>query len=189
MKLILTRHGETIENQKKIMQGHMPGRLSENGKDQAKKLALRLKNEKIDAIYSSDLARAADTAKEIVRYHKKTSINFVQELREANLGSLTGKCSEDVDWNNRPDGIENAASMQKRAKKLLDKVYKKYPDKTVLFIGHNGINKAMIGVILNKKAGDIEEIENQHNTSVNIFEIKENKNHIVHLMNCIKHLE
>jgi len=176
MKLILTRHGETIENQKKIMQGHLGGHLSENGKWQVRKLALRLKNEKIDAMYSSDLKRAADTAKEIAKYHKNIQINFVQELREVNLGSLTGKCSENVDWNNRPDDIESATSMQKRAKKLLDKVY-------------NKINKAMIGVVLNKKTEDIEEIENQHNTSVNIFEIKENKKHVIHLMNCVKHLK
>ena len=44
MKLFLVRHGETEENQQGIMQGHMPGRLSEIGKLQAKKLALRLKN-------------------------------------------------------------------------------------------------------------------------------------------------
>jgi len=113
MKLILTRHGETIENQKKIMQGHLGGHLSENGKWQVRKLALRLKNEKIDAMYSSDLKRAADTAKEIAKYHKNIQINFVQELREVNLGSLTGKCSENVDWNNRPDDIESATSMQK----------------------------------------------------------------------------
>jgi len=82
MKLILTRHGETIENQKGIMQGHLPGHLSKQGVEQAKKLALRLKHNEIDAIYSSDLKRAADTAKEIARYHKKIPINFVQELRE-----------------------------------------------------------------------------------------------------------
>jgi len=189
MKLILTRHGETIENQKKIMQGHMPGHLSKQGIEQAKKLALRLKHEKIDAIYSSDLKRAADTAKEIARHHKNIQINFVQELREVDLRSFTGKCSKDMDWNNRPENIESVDSMQKRAKKLLDKVYGKYPDKTVIFVGHNGINKALISVILNKSADQIEEIGNQFNTSVSIFEIKENKNHIVHLMNSIKHLE
>jgi len=189
MKLILTRHGETIENKKRIVQGHLDGHLSEKGKEQARKLALRLKDEKIDAIYSSDLKRAADTAKEVAKYHKNIPINFVQELREADLGSFTGKCSKDVDWDNRPDDIESAASMQKRAKKLLDKVYDKYSDKTVLFVGHNGINKALISVILNKPDKDMEEIKNQFNTSVNIFEIREDKKHIVHLMNCVKHLE
>ncbi len=171
------------------MQGHLPGHLSKLGIEQAKKLALRLKHEKIDAIYSSDLTRATDTAKEIARYHKKISINFVQELRETDLGTLTGKCSKDIDFDYRPDDVESAASMQKRAKKLLDKVYNKYPDKTVLFVGHNGINKAIISVILNKSAKDMDKIESQYNTSISIFEIKEDKNHVVHLMNCTKHLE
>ncbi len=189
MKLILTRHGETIENQKKIMQGHLPGHLSKRGIEQAKKLALRLKHKKIDVIYSSDLKRASDTAKEIARYHKKIPINFVQELRETDLGSLTGKCSKDIDFDYRPDDVESAASMQKRAKKILNEVYNNYPNKTVLFVGHNGINKALISVILNKSAKDMDKIESQHNASISIFEIREDKKHIVHLMNCIKHLE
>ena len=62
MKLIIVRHGETIENQAKILQGHLPGTLSNKGIEQAKTIALNLKQEKIAAIYSSDLARAADTA-------------------------------------------------------------------------------------------------------------------------------
>ena len=44
MKLILTRHGETEENIKGIVQGHMPGRLSATGKDQAKRLAKTILN-------------------------------------------------------------------------------------------------------------------------------------------------
>ena len=79
--------------------------------------------------------------------------------------------------------------MQKRAKKILDEAYNKYPDKTVLFVGHNGINKAVISVILNKPSKDMDKIESQHNTSISIFEIKEDKKHIVHLINCTKHLE
>ena len=45
MRLIITRHGETEENIKGIHQGHMPGILSKLGIEQAKKLALRLKND------------------------------------------------------------------------------------------------------------------------------------------------
>ncbi|MDP7140988.1 MAG: histidine phosphatase family protein [Candidatus Woesearchaeota archaeon] len=152
MKLILTRHGETIENQNKIVQGHLPGKLSKEGIQQAKKLALRLKDEKLDYIYSSDLARAADTAKEILKYHPDTSIEFVEELREGDLGSFTGKNKKDIDWNNRPGDMEPRESMRKRVKKLLDSVYTKHPNATILFVGHNGINKALISVILNKPA-------------------------------------
>ena len=70
MKLIITRHGETIENAKRICQGHLGGNLSKKGKLQAKKLAERLKNEKLDVIYSSDLKRTKDTTKEIKKYHR-----------------------------------------------------------------------------------------------------------------------
>jgi broad specificity phosphatase PhoE len=91
MKLILTRHGETEENKLGIMQGHMPGKLSGLGIEQAKRLALRLKEERIDFIYSSDLARASDTAKAIAKYHPNTPIEFVEELRERDLGEFQGK--------------------------------------------------------------------------------------------------
>jgi len=82
MRIILTRHGQTEENLQGILQGHLQGKLSQLGKEQARKLALRLKDEKIDYIYSSDLARAADTAKEIAKYHPDTPIKFVKDMRE-----------------------------------------------------------------------------------------------------------
>jgi broad specificity phosphatase PhoE len=63
-----------------------------------------------------------------------------------------------------------------------------HPKDTVLFVGHNGINKAMIAAVTGKKHEEIKSIENQHNTSINIFELDENKNHTIHVLNCIKHL-
>ena len=63
IELLLTRHGETLENKWDIMQGHMPGTLSPLGIRQAEQLAGMLEDEKVDAIVSSDLARSYDTAK------------------------------------------------------------------------------------------------------------------------------
>ena len=83
MRLILTRHGETEENVAGISQGQLlPGKLTDKGIEQAKKLASRLKDEKVDAIYSSDLARSADTAKIIAKYHSKVKFHLAKELRE-----------------------------------------------------------------------------------------------------------
>ncbi|MBU1201507.1 MAG: histidine phosphatase family protein [Nanoarchaeota archaeon] len=189
MKLILTRHGRTVENEKGILQGHQPGKLSKTGLEQAKKLALRLKSEKIDFIYSSDLARAADTTREIAKFHPKTPLFLVEELRESDLGSFSGKHREDIDWNNRPKDVESLSSMKKRVKKLLDDVYKKNPNSTVLFVGHNRINKVLITIIMNKPVKHMKNLEQQHNTTINIFEIKEDKKHKVILLNCKKHLE
>jgi len=189
MKLILTRHGVTVENKQKIMQGHLHGKLTEEGIDQAKKLALRLRDEKIDAIYSSDLARAADTAKEIVKFHPDIPLNFVRDLREQNLKQFAGKHWSHRETDEYKNSVESHESMRKRAKKFLDKIYSKYPKSTVLFIAHGAINKAFISLIMNKSTKYMDEMNVPLNTSVYIFEISEDKNHKVHLLNCIKHLE
>jgi len=197
MKLIITRHGETEENKLGIFQGHLPGKLSSLGIKQAKKLALRLKDEKIDFIYSSDLTRSSDTAKEIAKFLPNISIKFVKDLRERHLGELQGKKKSDLGWGNKNShtlflGIKGGEPMEDlyiRAEKFLNKVLSKHHKDTVLFVAHNGINKALIAVITGKKCEDIKDMENHHNTSVNIFEIDENKNHQMYTFNCIKHLE
>lgn len=164
---------------------------------QAKKLADRLKGEKIDFIFSSDLARAADTAVEISLYHPEAKLEFTTELRERNMGDLTGKNRREVNLG-RNDSItllgeikngETLKDLHKRAEGYLHKILKQHPQNTVVFVGHNGINKAMIAVVTRKKHEDIATMENLHNTSVNIFEIDENKNHKIHLLNDIEHLK
>ena len=69
--LLLTRHGETIENQRHVLQGQLPGTLSPLGKEQAVVLAEQLKQEPLDVIVCSDLARSYDTAKVVAGYHGK----------------------------------------------------------------------------------------------------------------------
>lgn len=189
MKLILTRHGETIENKKNIMQGHLPGRLSKQGISQAKKLALRLKNEKIDALYSSPLKRASDTAKIIAQFHPDVPFFLAEELKEIDIGPYTGKPRYMIDWQKRYKDVESRTSMRKRGKKILDVAYKKYPTGTVVFIAHAGINKALISVIMHLPATEMNMLPKIHNTSVSIFEIREDRKHKVHLLNCTKHLK
>lgn len=187
MKLILIRHGETIENKNEIIQGQRIGTLTKLGIEQAKKLANKLRNEKIDYIYSSDLKRAKDTAKEIAKYHPKTPIKFVEELRERKLGSFEGKKISEIDWSKSYTDVETEEQMQKRIKKFLDRVYLNHKNDTILFVGHNGINKALITVILHEPTSRMKEYE-QKNATINIFDIKENKKHVIYLLDCIKHL-
>jgi hypothetical protein len=47
----------------------------------------------------------------------------------------------------------------------------------------------MIAVITGKKYEDIKNMEKHHNTSINIFEIDENRNYKTHIFNCKKHLD
>jgi probable phosphoglycerate mutase len=66
MSLItLARHGETTWNAVRRVQGQLESPLSARGLEQAQALAQRLRHEKFEALYASDLSRAFDTARKI----------------------------------------------------------------------------------------------------------------------------
>ena len=88
--LLLTRHGETIENQRYVLQGQLPGTLSPLGKEQAVVLAEQLKQEPLDVIVCSDLARSYDTAKVVAGYHGKQP-QPTPLLREMDWGYIPAK--------------------------------------------------------------------------------------------------
>ena len=149
MNLILVRHGETEEGKLLILLGgNSQGTLSEKGKQQAREMALTLRNTHLDAVYSSDLARALDTAKEIIKYHEGTPFNIVSALRERDVGNLAGKSFKTADelyaLGLSPDLTtgETLEHFQNRLKAFLRSVYKEYKDKVVLFVCHIGVIKA-----------------------------------------------
>lgn len=196
MKLILTRHGRTEDNENGVIQGHLPGKLTLQGLEQAKNLALRLSNEKIDHIYSSDLARAVDTAEEIAKYHPSIPIEITQELREKYLGEWQGLKKSDIEimkaqgiMGDLPKDGEKPEQLCNRVRKFLNRVLSRHSSDTVLFVAHQGINKALHAVITNRKPEDLKTMESQKNTAVNIYQIDPNGNNQVILFNCTKHLE
>lgn len=196
MKLIIIRHGETEDNVKGLLQGHKHGKLTKTGIEQAKKLALRLKDEKIDAIYSSDLQRAKDTTEEIAKFHK-VPIHYTSELREQHLGILQGKPKEEIHKRReesglsvaefKPKGGESSIELRERAQKFLDMLFKDHTKEAVLISSHAAFIMMLLGVILNKSIEEAFKLK-QSNACVNIIEIDENSEHKVHAINCVKHL-
>lgn len=195
MRLILVRHGETEDNLKGIIQGQRPGKLTEKGKEQAKKLAERLKDEKIDVIFSSDLERAKETTKEIAKYHK-VPVHYTSELRERSFGVFDGKTGKEyfgyLERNNfskaefRPEGGESDLDLRERLTRFFKKLLKEYEKENILISAHGRANAMLLGVLLDLPIEISVELT-QFNTCVNIVEIKEGKGK-PQLINCIKHL-
>jgi probable phosphoglycerate mutase len=192
MRLIITRHGETLENIKGILQGQLQGTLSKNGIQQSKKLANRLKDEKIDYIFSSDLKRAVDTTKEIIKYHLNSKLFYVKELREKHLGEFQGKTREEVNWNSKtltaPKEPKESESMEvflQRVESFLDSVIENHYKDSVLLVCHGGVTKVLIAHILGKNLSDIKRIKN---TSITIFEIEKDREPKLILFNSTEHL-
>jgi 2,3-bisphosphoglycerate-dependent phosphoglycerate mutase len=92
LELWLIRHGETVWNREGRTQGHSHNPLSTLGVFQAKGLAERLKGVRFDRVYSSDLLRAAATARLAVP-KAKTSLDA--RLREVSGGGLEGRLRTD----------------------------------------------------------------------------------------------
>ncbi len=87
MKFILVRHGETQWNTSRKFGGYTDVPLNDTGRSQAKVAGEKLKHEKIDQAYCSDLSRAVDTANAIMFYHDLTT-KYDAEIREMNFGAL-----------------------------------------------------------------------------------------------------
>ncbi|OGJ19951.1 hypothetical protein A3K73_03250 [Candidatus Pacearchaeota archaeon RBG_13_36_9] len=170
MKLILIRHAESEANAKGINQGQkIDTSLSDLGKKQAKQVAQRLKEEKIDIIYSSDLKRAKETAEQINKFHK-LKIIYDKRLREKD----------------HPE--ESIETFVARLISFFDEI--KNIDKNILVVAHGGTNLSLLAISTGdrEKGGKLVRRYRQSNTSVSIIE-KEGKHFKIHLINCIKHLE
>ncbi len=198
MKLLLVRHGETESNTNKILMGWTDELLNEKGLRQAEKLALRLKDEKIDRIFCSKLKRARQTAEAINKYHNR-DIVIADELMEKSFGKLEGRPKDEFrmaaeregvyHYNYRPEGGESSRDVQERVMKFLDRLMKKYPEETILIVTH-GVVITTILIDVGKLSTDEKEYDRirSHNTGLSVVEVME-KGREIKLINCTKHLD
>jgi broad specificity phosphatase PhoE len=95
MRLILVRHGATDWNQQRRVQGLSNLGLNETGIKQAEALAQSLKDVKVDAIYTSPLRRAQETARAISRFHQ-VEVVTIDGLKELDVGEVDGLTYEEM---------------------------------------------------------------------------------------------
>ena len=160
-RFLLIRHGETAWNADGRIQGHTDVELTEVGLEQARLAAERLRNEKIDVVYSSDLKRASATGEAVAKIHK-LPVKTTPLLREANLGRWQGMTMQEVaekypkeyaayskdSINNRPPDAERLEDVIKRCRRFLDKVTELHPDATIAVACHGGTVRGLIAAAL-----------------------------------------
>lgn len=158
--LYLVRHGETVDNAAQIMQGQTQGQLNAHGIRQAEELRDKLRDLPIDAFVSSDLRRSIQTC-EILARPRGMNVTTTPLLRERDWGDFTGKYIPDLQgispW---PDNIESLPRLKERARAFLAWVRERYPDKTVVAVGHGIINKAIQSVFYDKPMDEIPRMNN-----------------------------
>ena len=146
MTLCLIRHGETEENLKRILQGHLPGSLSETGKKQAADLKDKLCLNDFDSIVSSDLKRVTDTVR--ILLDGRTDIPWLQNalFREIDWGSMTGMKIADVNFKHLAKDVETREMLYERAIKARDFLTEHFVGKQILVVSHGLFLRSLIAV-------------------------------------------
>ena len=165
--IFLVRHGETVDNARQIMQGQTQGELNEKGRAQAQTVARRMAAETVDAVVSSDLRRAVQTA-EIIAVQHGLPVLTTPLLRERDWGSFTGRYIPDLQGETWPDDIESEETLLSRACSFLLYITATYPGKRVVAVGHGITNKAILAVY----AGcTMREVQRMMNAEVRILSL------------------
>ena len=155
-RLLLVRHGETPWNDAARYQGQTDIPLSARGWMEAEWLAERLARESIEAIYTSDLARARDTAHVVAR-RIGTALTLEPRLREANLGEWQGLTYEQVRQryfndtdplpaymvDSPPPGGECLRQLQARLMSAIESIAARHANANVLVVTHGGCLKVL----------------------------------------------
>ena len=157
----LIRHGQTDWNLVGRFQGHTDIPLNSRGLDQARTLAAKLSREKFDAIYSSDLQRASQTAA-LVAQVLSLPVTFDTRLREISQGEWEGMSLAEVrrkyefdpaaaesSADSRAPGGESVNEVAARMTAAAADIAVKHPKERVLIVSH-GLAVAALYCVANQ---------------------------------------
>jgi probable phosphoglycerate mutase len=151
-RLLVIRHGETTWNIATRIQGHTDIPLNDRGRWQAERVAQTVREEGIDALYSSDLLRARHTADAIAGL-LPLPLQLDAQLRERHFGRLEGLTQEEVAirwpdeakrWRERdpsygPPGGETLQGFYDRCITALTRLAHQHMGQTIAVVAHGGV--------------------------------------------------
>jgi phosphoserine phosphatase len=159
--ILLARHGESDWNRDQRWQGHADRPLTDLGREQARALADRLATTELDAVYSSDLERARETAAIVAKPHR-LPVKELSDLREVDVGSWSGLTRAEAEelypdafrhWTEGGEGWDDGETYKQlgeRVVKALGTIAAKHDGGRVLIVAHGGtiraIHAAALGV-------------------------------------------
>jgi len=147
--LVLVRHGETDWNRENRFQGHADIPLNEAGRAQARDLALELEDASFQAVYSSPLLRAYETAA-ILAESLELEVERADDLMEVDVGSWSGLTRVEVearfpqgfrrwlDYGHGWDDGETYDELGNRVVSGLQRIAAAHPETTILAVTHGG---------------------------------------------------
>jgi broad specificity phosphatase PhoE len=169
----LARHGESDWNVERRWQGHADRPLTERGREQAARLAERLADVELDAIYASDLRRAWETAEAVAR-SRGIEVVRLPELREVDVGSWCGLTRDEcaklypdafARWQAGGSGWDNGESYEDMGERIVAAIRRlavEHAGGTILVVSHGGPIRAVhahalgVDIATHRRTGPVE---------------------------------
>lgn len=156
--IALLRHGKTLWNEAKRIQGHEDSPLSAEGTRQVHQWGQFLATVTIDRIISSDLGRVRETVAIIQQYIKNVPLEFNPAFREQSWGDWEGKTFPELQkhagdelakqvaagWDFCPPGGESRLEVLQRALPVVKNIPEQFPGEQILLVSHEGIVKSLL---------------------------------------------
>lgn len=160
-RLFLVRHGATVLTAEDRFAGAVDVPLSDEGRDQAQRLALRLHTESIVAAYASPLGRAVETAQILAKPHR-LEVQTREELREIAHGHWERMTRREVEerfpeeiaaWNQdpytfAPPGGETGLAVTARALPAINEIVRAHPGESVVVVSHKATIRLLLSSLL-----------------------------------------
>ncbi len=196
LNVYLLRHGETqfnADGNRYCGRTDIP--LTDKGLSQAKAVSEQLKGKKIDAVYSSPLKRANDTAK-IASGSELVTVD--ERIIELDFGNWEGKRREEFvaenpeswdKWSSDPTNTpaggtgESAAQVVTRVDAFFSEMLTKHKNQTIIVVGHNGINRLYMAHKLGMPLKNYRKIV-QHNSSLTYFQLDDEGEFTIEKLNA-----
>ena len=184
MELYIVRHGETLFNASKHLQGNLDIELNEKGKEAAEKLGESLKEIPFDCIYSSPLVRAIKTAEAVQKY-QKCPLVLDKRLEELCFGVMQGKplsewlgiegkygdqLKKDPAHYLPPENGESIPEIKERVSLFVKEVLENCGLNRVMVVAHGITNQSLCSVLENLKDEDFWKSPLQKNCEATIYE-------------------
>jgi broad specificity phosphatase PhoE len=199
-RIFLVRHGSTILSAEDRFAGSTDVPLSDEGREQARRLAHRLSKETIDAIYASPLKRTMETAEIVAAPHDKKVIQQ-DAFREISHGRWEERTRAEVEtlfpdeyskWEEdpftfAPEGGESGLQVTARALPLLLQIVRSHQGKKALIVSHKATIRLILSLLLGFDPRAYRDRLDQSPTSLNILDFKDQAHARLILFNDVSH--
>src|SRR6266540_1472307 len=185
-RVFMVRHGATVLSAEDRFAGVTDVELSEEGREQARRLAERLSQEKISAVYASPLGRTVETARILVSPHD-LEVQTCDGFREISHGHWEGMKRREVEkkfpneiaeWEKdpytfAPAGGESGLAVTARALPALIDLVRKHPGENILVVSHKATIRLLLSSLLGFDPRRYRDNLDQKPAALNIVDFKD----------------